>query len=452
MKFLACLLFAAVGSAVVASAQSTPRPTGVFCSCPPTNSFSSSFVPSVAAQPFVDGFLVRVAWADLETAPGVFDWSLLDAQIQLCQQAGKKVALGVVQGNGTPGWLGQLGAAIHTYTFQGQQRAVAIPWDATYLLRWQSFIAALGARYATDTTIALVHATHATHNGFEMHLPFSEEQAYVAAGYSDAVYAASWQMVLDAFLAAFPNHPVDCDLHPIWGSDAVAQQVVAHGLAFGGDRFGVFGGWWSERNAQDSYPGMQALFQSTAPVTFANAQNVGSWVTTPTRYGSDLVTYGAAYELAMRTGIRYLEVWNADLLDPGLATMLGEVHAQVNCASWYQHYPDAANPGGSVLDIDGCIEPGLSFQVTVDAGPPNGIAVIHLGAQRGSATVPGVGEVLIAPLAQLQAFQVVSLDPAGQGSITVQSPASLPLQVTAQALVIDGGGSGLSLSNALEVR
>lgn len=443
-----CLLLTLLAAPLFA--QGIPRPTGLFCSCPPTNAVSSSFLATVAAKPFVDGFLVRIAWSDVETSPSVFDWTLLDGQLQLCQQAGKKVALAIVQGPGTPAWLSGLGAATLTYSFSGRSQTIAVPWDPIYLQRWQQFVAALGARYAADTTIALVHVTHATHNGFEMQLAPAEQQTYVGAGYTDAVYAQSWDTVISAFAAAFPNHPLDMDLHPIFGSDAVAGATVTSGLAAAPGRFGAFGGWWSVNNAQNAYPGMQALFEATAATSFTNVQNVGSWVTTPTRYGSSLATYEAAYDLALQSGIRYLEVWNADLLDPGLDPLLTQVAGQLRCAGWYQRYPSAATPPAAVHGITGCTAPAMQFDLTVAGGPANSLALFAVGTDRGVTTVPGIGDVQIAPFTQLITLGIVVLDGNGAGALTVTAPASAPYRFTTQAAVL--GSSGVTLTNAMELR
>jgi len=431
------------------AAQSIPRATGIFCSCPPTSSFSSSFVAAVAAKPFVDGFLVRVAWADLEPSPGVFDWSLLDAQIQQCQSAGKRVALGVVQGSGTPSWLASQGAAMVHYQFAGNPRSIALAWDPVYLQRWQQFVAALGARYQNEATIGLVHVTHATHNGFEMQLPQGEQAQYASLGYTDALYASSWATVIDAYAAAFPNHALDCDVHPIFGSDAVAQQVLAHAATRAPGRFGAFGGWWSVHNAQNAYPGMQALFEATAPVSFAAAQNVGSWVTTPSRYGGDLAVYASAYELALATGIRYLEVWNADLLDPSLAPLLTSVQARVLAPGWYQHYPDTATPRAVELTVDGGLAAGGTVDFAVTGAAPGDLVWLAYGTQRGDAFVPGVGDVFVAPLASTVSLATAVADGSGSAGFTIGLP-TIAGDATVQVAAI--GSVSISTSNGLEVR
>lgn len=407
---------------------------------------------SVAAKPFVDGFLVRIGWADVEPSPGVFDWTLLDQQLAMIGQAGKKAALAIVQGRGTPTWIGSVGAATHTWNFRGSLTTVAVPWDTVYLQRWTALVTAVGARYDSDPTVSLVHATHATQNGFEMQLPISEQQAYQALGYTDSVYAQSWQSVLDAFLQAFPSKPIDLDVHPIWGSDAVAAQVVVHGLAVAPDRFGAFGGWWSVHNATQAYPGMQAIFEGTAEQSFTNVQNVGSFITTPTRYGSDVAEYRAAFDTGLATGIRYFEVWNADLLDSTLDSLHAEIRAAVHCDGWYQLYPDPASLPAVAHRIVGCPAPLSQFSFTIDgASAGSTAAALLIGSSR--TTIPVLDQtLLVGPTTTLWSVPI-SLDGSGHGALTVTMPATGFPSLTTQGGVLDPGtGSGLVLTNAIELR
>ena len=418
-----------------------------------------SHSPAIAAQPFVDGFLVRVPWADLEPAPGVHDWSLIEQQVALIAGDGKRVALGVVQGDsGTPDWLPGLGAQMVTYSFAGGPRTIAVPWDPVYLARWTDFVAALGARFGDEPAIELVHATHATHNGFEMQLPFGEEAQYLALGYTDSLYAGSWATVLDAFAAAFPDRWLDVDVHPIWGSDQVAEDVVAHGLAAVGPRFGAFGAWWSEHNALEVYTGMHALFLDTAPQSWTTVQNVGSWITTPERYDFDLAEYEASYALALDAGVRYFEVWNQDLLSAALAPFLLDTSAAVHCPGWSMHYGSGTPGSGGfapALDVTGCPSPGDTATLSLAGGLGGAQGWIGVGSEREALPLLG-GTLLIGPLSGV-ALLPIQLAGSGPGAGTWTADwnvgPGVPPVITAQAMLLDAGaGAGVALSNALELR
>jgi hypothetical protein len=252
---------------------------------------------------------------------------LIEHQLDLAEQAGKRVALAVVQGPHTPSWLAAQGTQTITYPSPFGTQTIAAAWDPTYQSIWADMIAALGAAFGDDARIALVHVVNATHNGFEMQLPLNEQALFLTAGYSAAGYAESWNRSIDAYAAAFPLHPLDLDVHPVFGDAQVARDVLRYGNQTVGEGFGAFGAWWSPDNATVTYDEMHELLIRSAETSFANVQLVGSWVTTPERFDDDLSEYFESYSLALDSGARYAEIWNADLLDPNLESHLKRVNS-----------------------------------------------------------------------------------------------------------------------------
>lgn len=305
-------------------------PRGLYCSCPPTTAQGSrSVMPAVARLPYVDGILVRVSWADLAPALGAYRWELLDRELAQAQDYGKKVALAVVNGPGAPAWLSAQGAQRFTYRFRDGAAAMPVPWDRVYLAAWSDFIKRLGERYRDRKEIAVVHITHASFNGFEMQLPSSpaDRVAWQAAGYSEQRLLASWKSVIDAFAQAFPRTALDVDVHPVLGADAVAQAVAEYGRQRLDARFGLFAGWWSERNTR-VYAGMYALIKRSAATRFATAQLAQSYTRTPASFGTGGLA--ATIDLALAGGVRYLEVWNDDLLNPALGALLHDTSTRLH--------------------------------------------------------------------------------------------------------------------------
>ncbi|MFG0317104.1 MAG: beta-galactosidase [Planctomycetota bacterium JB042] len=440
---------------VSALGQSPVAPRGVYCSCPPTSSQSNSVIPSVAAMPFVEGILVRVSWEDVEPQPGVYDFSLVDGQLALAGQHGVRVALAVVQGSHTPAWLPIQGAQMIQYVFAGQLRTVAVPWDPIYLAAWQNLIAALGAKYANDTTISIVHMTHATHNGFEMQLPIGAESTYVAAGYTPSVYTQSWHTVIGACAAAVPHHVLDVDVHPVFGSDVVAQNVVAYAKGALGPRFGALGAWWTEHNANDVYPGMFTELKGMFPDGYATVQVAQSVTNNPAAFGPDGLR--GTLDLALASGIRYAEVWNADLLNPTLATDLTEVNDLFLCDGHYFPYGDACVGGGGVapeIRVHGCPSPGAQFGVEVSGGPAGALSAMVFGTGIGSTPLGRGCDLAVTPL-----FPVVlmgSLGASGPAAGTIgwagTLPAGLVGTITLQVLIADGGvPSGIAATEGIYV-
>lgn len=306
---------------------------GLYCSCPPTtgNGFGS-VVPQVAELDHVDGILVRMEWGTLEPAPGNYDWSLLDEQIARAEQYGVKVSLAVVNGSSAPSWLSSLGVEMFSFPFFDEIREMPIPWDSIFQSRWSQFIADLGARYANEDTISLVYVTNSSRNGFEMQLPFSpaDQVNWAAAGYTVALYAQSWNDAIDAFVAAFPNHPVSHEVHPVLGSDDVANEVYQHARDTHADTVGVLAAWWMVHNALDVYPGMFEILKDASYESHSQVQVANSYTNTPDRFSDE--GYQGEIDLAIESGVRYMEVWNSDLLNTSLTDLMIETAVRLNTA------------------------------------------------------------------------------------------------------------------------
>lgn len=304
---------------------------GLYCSCPPTSGMGTgSVIPEIAQLDHVDGILVRMSWDTLEPAPGAYDWSLLDEQIARAEQYGIKVSLAVVNGSAAPAWLSALGVEMFSFQFGMETREIPVPWDSTFQSRWSQFIAELGGRYANEDTISLVYATNSSRNGFEMQLPFSptDQVNWASAGYSDALYAQSWNDAIDAFVAAFPNHPVSHEVHPVLGSDDVANEVYQHARDTHGDAVGVLAAWWMVHNALDVYPGMFEILKDASLASHSQVQVANSYTNTPERFSDE--GYQGEIDLAIESGVRYMEVWNSDLLNASLTDLMIETSARLN--------------------------------------------------------------------------------------------------------------------------
>jgi hypothetical protein len=313
-------------------------------------------------------------------------------------------------------------------------------------------VAQLGVRYQGSTDISLVHMTHSTYNGFEMQLPFTPPDliAWQQAGYTEDLEIGSWRSVLDAFRASFPGHSLDVDVHPVLGSDRVAQDVVAHGNATIGGRFGVFAAWWSQNNT-GVYPGMFALLRQAAGASFAAVQMVASYTLTPDRFGPGGIE--RAIDLAACTGVRYEEVWNNDILNPALEQLLRDAAARLSCAgSSLCHGVGCAGSGGTVpiLSVGGCPTPGGTVTLAVSQGLPGSAALLALGLVRAGEPMGGGCFLLLTP--PWFSGIVLPLSGSGSASLPVTLPRAFLGSLTLQAFLLDGGvPQGFSDTNGIEV-
>src|ERR1043166_3553825 len=117
--------------------------------------------PGLVANMGIVGIGVSVDWEEVNTAPGVYDWSGLDAKIAEAKAAGfQYISLAVTDSSSqTPQWvldsvpLGQkialLDPASSHDTFC-QPILTVLPWNATFHQAKLDLIAAMGAKYTND--------------------------------------------------------------------------------------------------------------------------------------------------------------------------------------------------------------------------------------------------------------------------------------------------------------
>lgn len=308
--------------AVVMFGQPTyPPPSGVYCSCGPTTSTvgAGSVDPAVASKSFVKGILVRIGWKDIEPSDNTYNWALLDNQINAANSYGKKISLAISGGPNSPSWLYSLGTQTISYTipFPG---TIPVLWNTTFLTKWTEFVRALGNKYKNDTTIRLVYISNATTNGIEMQLPFSPTPSYASISYTDQKVINSWKQVIDTFSVAFPNHYLSNDFHPVNSSNAVADSVYNYAKLKMPNRYGANAWWWTQNNTT-VYPSQYTILQNSAVTNIFTGVQMAYSATT------DSASFGAgglhtALSLAISKGICYWEVWNQDILNPNLASLL----------------------------------------------------------------------------------------------------------------------------------
>ena len=75
----------------------------------PASINATSRIGTISDHPWqnvnVDGMRIRVGWKDIETADGVYDWSLIDECVALAVTSGKFIGVSVFAGTSSPPWL-----------------------------------------------------------------------------------------------------------------------------------------------------------------------------------------------------------------------------------------------------------------------------------------------------------------------------------------------------------
>jgi len=266
-----------------------------------------------AHNPDLDGFSLRAAWSDVEPLEAAYDWSRFDPALACAASHGKKIMLRIIPGVRAPEWVYEAGAARFDFVDDnpehptyGQVVSMPLPWDPVFLEKWFDLVAVFGARYADDPAVTIVAITGPATGG-EMHLgDKNNPDRWHALGYSNELLIATWELTVDAFVAAFPHqHGSVAIANPVWFDNPheVRETVGAYCAQVGG---GVQGNWLSAATLPESPLYQQVASQAAiTPVGFqmlCSAQQE--------RFGGPLST---AIDLGLDAGASFLEFYRPDI-------------------------------------------------------------------------------------------------------------------------------------------
>jgi len=123
----------------------------------------------------------------------------------LAASGSKPVFLRVIPGITSPAWLPRADG-ITAPNPKGGSAWMPIPWNANFLAAWKTFITAFGARYHSNSHIAVIEGGGDGPQG-EAHLT-GTYSLWHSVGYSVPAYVGAISMEIADFKAAFPSHKV----------------------------------------------------------------------------------------------------------------------------------------------------------------------------------------------------------------------------------------------------
>lgn len=297
----------------------------------------------------VSGVVVRFMWGNLETAPGVFNWAFIDGELSKARSNHKKVSIQVL---GYPNWVvSTLNAASYRYIDKNSFHTTyldtlsdVLPWDAIYLSRIRNLIDQFSVKYASDTSVVYFNMISSQ---ISRGLPDSVIQGnvlrpfYVAVPYNADTVVAKMKPLLDHYMTKFPTTP-------LWNSvdyvsfeqrasgravNYLAQQYVNYGVAQYPDRFGCFREDIAACNPPRVIQQNQWQIMAAHP-TRTGAQMLWSVQDGPTRMNqcgivpnTKTVVIDSSFNNGLRLGMRYFEVYGADISDASLAPSMSRMQA-----------------------------------------------------------------------------------------------------------------------------
>jgi len=285
--------------AINANSQSIEKPRGCFAGTNGTN-------PSVLAHSDVRGVLLTEKWSNIETSPGVFDFSTLNAKISTVTAEGLKYSLAIAGGAfGSPNWLiDSLNVPYQDFSYQAQNWRLPKWWNFQCKLRLEELIEELGNQYAADTMLSHVYVTQMTTNGIEGHLNGVDMTQFISGGFTNNKWISAAKTTAKWFADAFPDKPIVFEVHEIDNDTLVPSTIIndLHTDASLCNRVGL-GMWWISGKTTYQEDMLDYITNFSGD---KYAQIIGR-SDQQHRFKDSL--YETVFTQAKELGIRYIEPW-----------------------------------------------------------------------------------------------------------------------------------------------
>lgn len=176
-------------------------------------------------DPSVAGVFIRLLWRDVETAPGAFDFSVLDREVDKAVKDGKVYSLGVKAGDdGTPSWLFSNGVTPLALQDKGSddengcgfKMTLGSPTETAYQDRYFTLLRAVAAHLRARAdwyrALAYIKVSGANLISHENRLPkrcspgcTCNTQIFAQHGYRPSKLYAFYQAQINLLAAEFPG-------------------------------------------------------------------------------------------------------------------------------------------------------------------------------------------------------------------------------------------------------
>lgn len=150
----------------------------------------------------------RQTWEQLEPSEGVYNWTYLDALQAQANQWGYQWEITIGCGVDFPSWVTAAGAqTVTVHDNNGSAVTICVPWDLVFQAKWQSMIAALGARYDSDPNLRMVQMTGCGRQGecFFCSNTVSSDYAWLQANGGANAWITAAETIASFYFTAFPT-------------------------------------------------------------------------------------------------------------------------------------------------------------------------------------------------------------------------------------------------------
>ena len=294
------------------NAYKVKLPKGIF------SSHTEGFTVDSLDNPEARGGLIRVEWETIEPEPGEFDFSEIDLLVQDMKDRKQMWSLGVRTSFHSPTWLAEkLGAEYFEFEFDEgylEQNPDTItswpkPWDPVVQDRLKILVDELAARYNTDADLGLVYISQMASKGIEGHLNGVTEDSLVENGVTEESWVNISVATAEMFAAAFTNKALAFEIHDILFSPNAAVRII-DSLWENPELHYRIGAamWWLSGKTSYQTELLDFMENFEGPIY---AQLIGK-SSQPQRFENDEFT--SVFDQADQLGIRYIEIWNNDMV------------------------------------------------------------------------------------------------------------------------------------------
>lgn len=244
-------------------------------------------------NPTVDGLSGRFRWSGVNPSQGKYDFRLIDKVAGEAKKRGKKWTLRIMAGTNAPRWL-------DCPTFRDGDSSFPLPWCREYERQYQQLMMVLGARYANDPDLVMVHVAGFDRSS-EMHMPKSRD-------WPTSKMTAAWQHRIDSTAAAFPRQLICLNHSPEDWSASVVHRMQRLGKQRACFQMNALKA--STDTSWTGYAILDDLDRAGWPIGF---QFVGP---STTRNGTAVNRFGGSFDQAVgkgkAAGVRWYEFYQPD--------------------------------------------------------------------------------------------------------------------------------------------
>ena len=299
----------------------------------------------------------------------------IDSELAKAEAHGKKVVFTIVSGGvNVPDWLLTDYPDIQTFSFidpnpyhstYGQELTIPVFWDPIFLAKKIALIQAAGAHFASHSSIVVVGCAFANSTTEDWNIPDSPEDIanWQAAGYTTDLMVNAGQAIIDATMAAFPNQNVTMGIARVTGDldptvDYLSETVVDYATTTYGRfitaKYSLAATTHDPAIDTSSLDNWQIFFDqcpnvATQMLWRVNGDNTyrmnGGVPGNPATILLNAITIGTHY------GTQYQEIYEADLEDPTLSSVIDTANTLLTATPPRPAAPSnlSGTSGGSIV-------------------------------------------------------------------------------------------------------